>query len=145
MKNSAEIQKMELTEISRIVSELDDGISKENAKVIFKSDEYDDESYIVATQNGYLRLGVEFLKAGFAPYSDQQSKPHEIDVDLEYLTSIDSDVNFYYFERNEILPTVNINEETWRDRVIGLVLGAVLISIPILAIVGLVSIIRALL
>lgn len=145
MKNSAEIQQMELTEISRIVSELDDGISKENAKVSFKSDEYEDESYIVATQNGYLRLGVEFLKAGFAQYNDSQNNPHEIDVDLDYLTSIDSDVNYYYFERNEILPTVNINEETWRDRGIGLVLGAVLISIPILAIVGLVSIIRALL
>jgi len=53
---------MELEQIGRLVAELDQGISKENAKIrVHRWGGDDDESCIVATRNGYLRLGIEFL------------------------------------------------------------------------------------
>ena len=56
-------------EIKRIIDELDRGLSKENAKVSIQMYGSDlEEAFIVATERGYLRLGVEFLKAGFTPY-----------------------------------------------------------------------------
>lgn len=136
---------MELTEITRIVAELDDDLSKENARVsLIQYGGDSDESFIVATQNGYLRLGVEFLKAGLAPYRNPNIQPNQIEVDLEYLITDDSDISFDYFERNETL-TIKTYEKSWSDSVFISIVIAVLVLIPILAIVGLVAIIRALL
>ena len=52
------------SEIQETVRSLDSGISKDNARVLMK--QYGggpDESQIIATRNGFLRLGVELMKA----------------------------------------------------------------------------------
>jgi hypothetical protein len=139
---------MEPDKIKQIVEELDRSISKENARVSLQKYGGDlDEAFIVATENGYLRLGIEFLKAGFAPYiSGEKSlgkRPYAVDVEIDYLITEDSDVNFDYFERREDVP-VKIYEETWGDRVIPIVILGVMLSILALAIVGLIAIIKVL-
>lgn len=125
-------------EIKRIVDELDRGISKENANVSIQMYGPDlDEAFIVATERGYLRLGVEFLKAGFTPYlvaEKIRNRPHAIDVDIDYLLTEDS-VHFDYFERSEDIK-IKTYQASWVDRVIPIALLGVIISVIGLAIVG---------
>ena len=139
---------MELDEVKRIVSELDKSISKENAKVSIQKYGGDlDEAFIVATEHGYLRLGVEFLKAGFAPYVSAEKTlgkhPYAIEVEIDYLITEDSDVHFDYFERSEDV-AVKTYQESWGDRLIPVVILGAMVSILALAIVGVVAIIKAL-
>jgi hypothetical protein len=62
-----------------------------------------DESQVVANQSGFLRLGIEFLKAAFVS-ADLAENPHVIDVSLDYLVTDDSSISFNWFERREDLP-----------------------------------------
>jgi hypothetical protein len=125
-------------EIKRIVDELDRGISQENANVSIQMYGPDlDEAFIVATERGYLRLGVEFLKAGFAPYlvaEKIRNRPHAINVELDYLLTEDS-VHFDYFERSEDIK-IETYQASWVDRVIPIALLGAIILVIGLAIVG---------
>jgi len=89
--------------ISAIVAELEQLIPTENASVLFS--QYGggpDESKVVATEEGYLRLGLEFLKAASAPPL-KGSVPTAIAVNIESLVSPESSVSFNWFERVESL------------------------------------------
>lgn len=91
---------MQTDELNAIVNRLDQDICRNNAKVTIQKYGGDpDESFVVATPKGYLRLGVELLKAGLAPYVSPERAT--IDVDIEYLIDDESDVQFDYFERRE--------------------------------------------
>lgn len=138
---------MELAEIKRVVGELDKSIPKDNAKVSLQKYGGDhDEAFIVATERGYLRLGVEFLKAGFAPYVPAEKflgkRPYAIEVEIDYLLTEDSDVHFDYFERSENV-TVKTYQESWMDRIIPIAILGAIISILVLAVVGLAAILKA--
>lgn len=138
---------MELNEIKRAVNELDKSISKDNAKVSLQKYGGDlNEAFIIATESGYLRLGVEFLKAGLAPYAPAEKslgkRPYAIDVELDYLITEDSDVHFDYFERSEDV-TVKTYQESWGDRVIPVAILVIIVSVLVLAAVGLIAIIKA--
>lgn len=88
--------------ISAIVTELEQLVPAENASVLFS--QYGggpDESKIVATEAGYLRLGVELLKAASAP--QLKGETTGIAVNLESLISPESTVAFDWFERVESL------------------------------------------
>lgn len=125
---------MNSEEIKRIVDELERGISKENANVSIQMYGPDlDEAFIVATERGYLRLGVEFLKAGFAPYR-KIGRPDAIDVEMDYLLTEDS-VHFDYFERSEEIK-IQTYQASWADRVIPIALLGAIILVIGLAIVG---------
>ena len=135
---------MNLDEIKRVVDELDKAIPKENAKVTIQKYGGDlDEAFMVATERGYLRLGVEFLKGGLTPYlsaeKTQGKRPYEIDVELEYLFAEDSDVHFDYFERTEDI-RIDRHRASWADRIIPIAVMVVILTILGLAIVGVVAI-----
>ena len=137
-----------MAEIKRVVEELDKSILKDNAQVSLQKYGGDlDEAFIVATERGYLRLGVEFLKAGLAPYVPAEKslgkRPYEIDVEIDYLITEDSDVHFDYFERSEDV-TVKTYQESWVDRTIPVAILVAIISILVLAVVGLGAILKAL-
>jgi hypothetical protein len=80
---------------------LDDAVPRDNARVKFE--QYGggpDESHVIANREGYLRLGVEFLKAAYAPAGIAHSRD-AVPVDLDYLVTSDSTVDFDWFERRE--------------------------------------------
>jgi len=132
---------MQTDELSSIVNRLDQDISRENAKVTIQKYGGDlDEAFVVGTPNGYLRLGVEFLKAGLMPHSSPEKS--EIDVDVEYLIDDDSDVQFDYFERKDQL-TIKSYQSSFVDKLIPWVLFATVGSVLVLAIVGLRTVIKA--
>lgn len=139
---------MNREELKQIVEDLDKDISKENARVSMQKYGGDlDEAFIVGTENGYLRLGVEFLKAGLTPYVNAEKvasrQPYAIDVDLDYLIQEDSDVQFDYFERTEDIKIKTYNP-SWVDRTIPIVMLAFLLSVLILAIAGAFAIVKGL-
>ena len=89
--------------ISAIVTELEQLVPTENASVLFS--QYGggpDETKVVATEEGYLRLGLEFMKAASAPPL-KKSEPTAIAVNLASLVSQESSVSFNWFERVERL------------------------------------------
>jgi len=132
---------MQTDELSSIVNRLDQDISRENARVTIQKYGGDlDEAFVVGTPNGYLRLGVEFLKAGLTPHSSPEKS--EIDVDVEYLIDDDSDVQFDYFERKDQL-TIKSYQSSVVDKLIPWVLFATVGSVLLLAIVGLRTVIKA--
>ncbi|WP_028313241.1 hypothetical protein [Desulfatibacillum aliphaticivorans] len=107
------MQPIDHEKVKDFISSLDESVPKEGAAV--RMDQYGggpDESGIRANQAGYLRLGIEFLKAAYAEpaYRDKGGDDVDreyLDVDLEYLVSLESDVNFDSFERTENVELIN--------------------------------------
>jgi len=133
---------MQTDELSAIVNRLDQDISRDNAKITIQKYGGDlTEAFVVGTPNGYLRLGVEFLKAGLAPHASAERPA--IDVDVEYLIDEDSDVQFDYFERKDQL-TIQTYQRSFVEKLIPLLILGIVGSVLVLAIVGLRTLIRAL-
>ncbi len=86
-----------------MVADLDAAVPRQGARVqLMQYGGFANESQIVATQLGYLRLGIELMRAAFAP--PMRSSKDKIDIDLRYLMTLDSSVVFDRFERRENLP-----------------------------------------
>jgi hypothetical protein len=88
--------------IRRLVRELDAEVSREGAFVhLTQYGGGPDESSIIANQAGYLRLGVELMKAGLAP---PDTDAPAVKLDLEGLLTPHSDLQFDWCERREQPP-----------------------------------------
>jgi len=122
-----------------LVSKLDALVPRDGARVsLAQYGGGPDESRVIANQRGYLRLGIEFLKAAFAPHEKQ----HLVKADIRYLLTEDSDVSFDWFERREDLPK-RTAEEGKRVSVVGTIFGfTVLALVASCALVGLITIVR---
>jgi hypothetical protein len=130
----------ELNEIKNIVDALDKKVDKEGAVVQFGCYGASDESVIQANQKGYFRLGIEFLKAAFAPETNKDSKYKRIDMDIDYLTSKKSMFHFIGFERRDDIPSPpKYYKASFKEGVAGIIFAIVLIAIVILAIMGIIS------
>ena len=94
---------MDDSEIKRIIKLLDEGVEKENAKVLLG--QYGggpEESQIVANKEGFLRFGIEIMKGAYIEKEETHGKI-PVDLDFEYLLSSDSDVFFDLCERRDIV------------------------------------------
>ncbi|HSE33871.1 MAG TPA: hypothetical protein VLA93_20030 [Pyrinomonadaceae bacterium] len=128
-------------DLNSIVNRLDRDIPRDNAKITIQRYGGDlSEAFVVGTPNGYLRLGVEFLKAGLAPHASPGNSA--IDVDVEYLIDDDSDVQFDYFERKDQL-AIKTYQRSFVDKLIPWVLLAIVGSVLVLAIVGVRTVLKA--
>jgi hypothetical protein len=89
--------------IQNAISSLDKAVPKEGARVaMVQYGGGPDESQIIANRQGYLRLGIEFLKAAYStPLQPEPKAPDMVKLDLEYLLTNDSDINFDWCERCE--------------------------------------------
>lgn len=127
-------------ELSTIIDRLDAEVSKDGAVVKFE--EYcGDDSRVVATPAGYLRLGIEMLKAARARGSE--AKPDVIDVDLEYLHPLGTEISFISFLRRTELEKEEEQEQygPWVKLIPAALLSFLVVS-GILAVIGLVQVIR---
>lgn len=101
--------------IRRMVEKLDAAVPKAGAQA--RMTQYGggkDESKIVATQEGYLRLGIEFLHAGLAETSLEH--PTQVLVDLDYLMTADTDIGFGGCERVEEMSAPPPSRVSFWDR-----------------------------
>jgi len=108
-------------DIIKLVDSLDNVVPRSGA--IVRIEQYGDtclESSIIANRVGYLRLGIEFLKAAEAPYVDKTGRnPFSIHVNLNGILQDSSDIYFHCFERREefeepkeYIPTDKDNERS---------------------------------
>src|SRR5271167_2697647 len=89
-------------QIKKMIADLDAAVPRDGARVhLSQYGGGPDESKVIANQRGYLRLGIEFLRAAFAPSSPKSQET--IETDLRYLLTEDSTVGFDWFERREDL------------------------------------------
>ena len=107
--------------IRELVQELDAAVPREG-KVAVRGSTHDGGTVVRANQVGYLRLGIEFLKAAFA---DPRSEvlPELVELDLDYLTELED--QRYSFERSEDVDTNTGRPESSGDG--GILGGAVAI------------------
>ena len=125
--------------IVELIEKLDKLAPKEGAIVKFQ--QYGggpDESRIIANRNGYLRFGIELLKASFAePVNKAGDNPNAININLDFVPK-DSEIQFDWFDRTEDL---NIKEET-SSSWISLFLGIIFVIFIALSIIGLITAIK---
>lgn len=133
---------MDEEDIRLAIEKLDLGIPKDGAIVRFQ--QYGggpDESKMEANESGYLRLGVELLKAAYSKKS-YKTEGNSIFVDLEYLVSPDSDVDFDWFERNDSLKPFETQEESWKNKIVSMFIAGFMFSFIALAVYGALALLR---
>jgi hypothetical protein len=84
-------------QIRSLIKQLDEAIPREGHVEVL-SDE-PESTLVRANRLGYLRLGVEFLKAADGPTTRGGAGRDLVDVDLGYLTGLER--HCYSFERRE--------------------------------------------
>lgn len=89
-------------ELYTLIGQLDERIGKEGAIVRVEDDEYEGKTIVLANELGYLRLGVEFLKAAYTSAPDGSTDRDVVEVDLLYLFGQSSIC--YTFRRRESEP-----------------------------------------
>ena len=127
-------------ELVAAIGNLDEAIPRDHAVVKFH--QYGggpDESQIIANRDGYLRLGVEFLKAGLTA-TGHKDQPNAVEVDLDYLTARDSSINFDWFERREMSRDTDVSSYEAGKLIPALVIGGC-IAMIVFAIVGIVTVV----
>lgn len=72
-------------DLDSLVGRLDETIPREGIVVV---DDDADGTLVIANRAGYLRLGVEFLKAGLAD-SEKGHAAQRVDVELDYLVGLE--------------------------------------------------------
>ena len=134
---------MDVVLIRRFISDLDAAVPREDARVLLTV--YGggpDESKMVGTERGYLRLGIEIMKAGLAPESPDANDPAGLSPDIDSIVHPDSTVNFDWFERRD--PGVPIaSESDSSGRVFAVAIVTALGAVAALAVVGAVALVRA--
>lgn len=97
-----------------------------------------DEGQIIANETGYLRLGIELLKAAMAPPSTDGA-PHAVEADIGYLVTGDSDINFDWFERRN-LPEPSPSGSV--PRFVPMLVFGGFVAVGAFALIGLITIVR---
>src|SRR5262245_23919920 len=106
--------------LKAIVDELDKGIPRSGAFVKIEVQEFEEHhSTLIANELGYLRLGVELLKAGVADqvkarFTDTGALR---DVQIDDLITFDSNINFGRLEKRDDL--YSGPEATWLQNAAG--------------------------
>jgi hypothetical protein len=119
-----------LAELRRLVDQLDTLVPKEEARLRIPSDPDGHET--TGTRRGYLRLGIEFLRAGLAPTTANGGGAAHLPLEIDYLLTPDSATPFEVCEVDadvEGLPP--------RARKLGAV-GQLLAALAAVSIVGLI-------
>jgi hypothetical protein len=129
--------------LQKLIASLDESVPKEGARVLLT--QYGggpDESQIVANQRGYLRLGIELLKAAYsaAPETDS-SRPHVVYPDFDYLLTKDSTINFDWCERREP-GEERAKPASVSERLVPMFFFGIIIGFLVLALVGLVTVVK---
>jgi hypothetical protein len=84
--------------IQSLTKQLDEAVPREGHVEVVQDPNDLDYTLVRANQLGYLRLGIEFLKAAYAP-PESGGKGTLLRLDLKYLEGFEH--QFYSFERRE--------------------------------------------
>lgn len=127
-------------QIQDAIASLDQEVPRDQARVAFH--QYGggpDEGMMIANQTGFLRLGVELLKAAYAPI-EGTGESGTVKIDIAYLVTSDSTIGFNWFERRKHLEEPEPVPKT--PRFIPALVLSVLAAGVILAVIGLFAVLR---
>jgi len=130
---------MDQRKIQDAIALLDHEVPRDGAHV--KLHQYGggpDEGQVVANEAGFLRLGIEFLKGAFAP-SGHRGEAAAVEIDLEYLVTSDSSINFDWFERRAAPEVTPPNPA---PRVVPVLIFTALAAGVVLSLIGFVTVVR---
>jgi hypothetical protein len=131
--------------LRQLVDQLDRLTPREGACVLMEQvGGGPDEGRFVANETGYLRFGIEFLKAGLAPHKSSEPSRSPVTVDIKYLVSEESVIGFDEFVRDDALA---VRQQVCKaNRLTGvalaIVFGAFGTAVLVFAMVGVVTVIR---
>ena len=101
---------------------------------------------MIATEDGYRRLGIELLKAPLLMGIEADKSAVSLDVDWEYLIAERSDTGFHMFHVDNALEpdaaSVPRPHEAWQDRVAGLACGLASLLLVTVFGVGIITVIQ---
>jgi hypothetical protein len=129
---------MDEEKVHEAIAALEHEVPRDGAKV--KLCQYGggpDEGQIIANQAGYLRLGIELLKGAFSPAECDKGST-AVQIDLEYLITNDSTINFDWFERREIIDSTALSAT---GRLIGILFLFIIALLGVFAIVGIATVV----
>jgi hypothetical protein len=120
-------------------------VPNEGGRVVF--DMYGggpEECRITANKIGYLKLGLKFINAAYLPAEPIEEKDGEdIDVDIKDITDPKSTIYFDWFKRKETWEEKEKDSKSpWQLKLIGIGFALFVIVTGVLAIIGLVTIIK---
>ncbi len=127
---------MEDEDIQRLVDELDASVNREGARLLIYCEHPEPDSCeLIGNRQGYLRAGVEFLRAALVPLAPGDSITP---IKLDYLIGYDRSLHVTRLTRQEdvyaALPPVKKN--SWRDKIIGIGCLVLVISFAICGFIG---------
>ncbi|MCC6492012.1 MAG: hypothetical protein IT424_03215 [Pirellulales bacterium] len=100
---------MDRPQIEAVIAALDACFPREDACVAIRRAGDSDQCTVVANQRGYQRLGVELLKAAYAP-TNAGGQTDAVCVDLSYLLAGYSQLQLTGFERRDPEPRTLIGD-----------------------------------
>jgi hypothetical protein len=128
---------MNKDEIAKVIAILEREVPRDGARVrLCQYGGGPDEGQVVGNDAGFVRLGIEFLKGAIA--APKAGHASAVEVDLAYLITSDSDIRFDWFERRE--PSEPLPQT--RSRLIPFLMFSGVLAVGLLAILGLVTIVR---
>ena len=119
-------------ELRELVDQLDRLVPKEGARLRMRGDA---EGTTAGTQRGYLRLGIEMLRAGLAPVEAGQADHRpQIPLAIDYLMTADSESPFEVCE--VVDDPDNLPPPVRKLGAVGQLMAA-LIAVAVLGLIGL--------
>ena len=94
--------------VQSLVRQLDEAVPRDGHVEVLHDPAEPDEPFLRANRQGLLRLGIEFLKAAYAPARPVKGQQW-VTVDLEYITGLEE--HNWSFERREDVWSPISNEE----------------------------------
>ena len=125
--------------VRSLVQQLDEAVPREGTVVVSEDDEEGDfYTLVTADQLGYLRLGIEFLKAAFLSPAHKQ-RPYQVTLELRYLKGLEK--HCYRFDRREDISAPIPDEEEAGEGLSGVPALLLLFFILAALVIGALSII----
>jgi hypothetical protein len=125
---------MDDSEIQDRLNELDAGISKDDAKLLISYNEGAAFCDLIANRKGFLRAGIEMLRAAVAPLGlDESVTP----IDLNYLIGDKGLFVRRLIRRDNVEPEIlQPKKRSWKSKAAGFGCLAIIVCLMICALVG---------
>jgi len=127
---------MEEDAIRRVIDELDAGVTKEDAQLLVYCEDIDEQACeLIGNRNGYLRAGIEMLKAGMVPMRAGDSITP---ITLDYLIRSDRSLHIKRLTREEDIQSAlpPIRKNSWKANAVGIGCLVLLVSFAICGFIG---------
>jgi hypothetical protein len=127
---------MDDDEIKRRVDELDAAVSKDDAQFLIYCEDFDQQSVeLIGNRSGYLRVGIEMLRAAVASLGPNESITP---IDVNYLIRSPRSLHVKRLTRQEDVEAAlpPLRKHAWKDKAVGIGCLTVIVFLAVCAFIG---------